>query len=165
MTVSVRCKGVIKLLQKHPFSFPEGTRRTKLQTIPLLLSPGCSFNGCTNWLATYDLCAKVTRLNMSCMNQHLNLRTSQSFIKYNYLDKDVHICTNCCLNDLRTVSSTNHFSLWKSLRSNPLNSKQIQRGWLEVTDLGESKRLFEVFGILHTGLIYARHEEFFFLNC
>ena len=142
VTVSVIGKGVMNLLQKHLYSFPEGTCRTKLQATPLLLLPGyCTFSGCTNWLAVYDLCSKVTRLNMSCMNQHLNLTFCQSFIKYNYLDKDVHICTNCCLNDFRSVSSTNHFSLWKSLQSNPLNSKQIQLRRSEVMDLGQSKRL------------------------
>lgn len=129
MTVSVICPGGIKLLQKHPFSFPEGPCRTELQTTPLLLLPGyCSFSGRTNWLAMYDLCSKATRLHVSCTNEQLNPKFSQSSIKDNCLDKDVRICTSCCLNDLRTVSSTNHFSLWKSLRSNPLNSKQIQRG-------------------------------------
>lgn len=95
------------------------------------------FSRCTIQLAAYDLCSKATRLNVNCMNR--TWASNFPKVLWNAITKDVHICTNHCLNEL--FSSTNDFSLGKSLLSWFDWSKQIQWGWLEVTDLGESKRL------------------------
>lgn len=63
MTVSVIWKASA-YCKKHLFSFPEASCRAELQTVALLLLPGCcSCSGCTNWLPRYDLYSRVTNLH------------------------------------------------------------------------------------------------------
>lgn len=50
---SIICKGVIKLLQKYPLSFFEGSCRSRLQTTLLFLLPGyCSAGAQFSWQHT-----------------------------------------------------------------------------------------------------------------